>query len=153
MNHVNCRLGEEATKLASCEFEGKTYKEGERMYPHEQSCYKCFCTKDFKNVSIRENKDCVKISCNIELLEDESIRNKCIPVYHKDNCCPYDWRCPSKNDAIVPGERHKDSNAPTCKFGNLEFKIGDSLSSSEKSCSKCTCNIPPMLDCVFQPGC
>lgn len=125
------------------------------MYPSEFDCYKCFCTRDFDhNKPVPINKDCVKANCNIELFDAESIKNKCVPVYPKDVCCPYDWRCPSKDDAIIPGEG-KSANATSekCKFGKLEFDIGDSLSTGANACSKCTCNTPPMLDCVFTPSC
>lgn len=148
-------LAEEAKKLATCEFEGKNYKEGERMQPQDHKCHKCICTKDFENKpNIDENKDCVKISCNIELLEAETIRDGCIPSYHKDSCCPHSWRCPSKTDAIIPGNQNepKDPNSPKCKFGKLTLEIGDSLSADEDSCSKCSCNNPPMADCTFT-GC
>lgn len=145
-------LADEAKKLVSCDFEGKTYKEGERMQPQDHKCHKCICTKDFDGSKpVDENKDCVKISCNIELLEAESVRDGCIPSYHKDSCCPYSWRCPSKYDAIIPGnhDEPKDPKSPKCKFGNLSLEIGDSLSADDSSCSKCACNNPPMADCTF----
>lgn len=124
------------------------------MYPVDHKCYKCFCTRDFDNKTIIDNKNCQRVSCNIEILEGESVRSKCVPVYHPDSCCPYDWVCPKTDDGIRPGEHQHDNNsAPKCKFGNLEFEIGDVLTTAEKRCSKCSCNIPPMLDCVFQPGC
>jgi hypothetical protein len=152
---INVNLsGDEAKNLSTCVFEGKTYKEGERMFPNEYDCYKCFCTKDFDHKPVPINKDCVKANCNIELLEAESIKNKCVPVYPKNVCCPYDWRCPSKNDAIIPGDRSlANDKSEKCKFGKLEFEIGDSLSPGENACSKCTCTTPPMLDCVFTPSC
>lgn len=147
-------LGEEAKKLSTCEFEGKTYQEGERMQPEDFKCHKCICTKTFENKPVLENKDCVKIDCNIELFETESIKDGCIPIYHKDSCCPYDWRCPSSYDAIVPGnqDEKRDPSSPKCKFGKLSLEIGDSLSHGESGCSKCSCNKPPMADCVFT-GC
>lgn len=144
-------LAEEAKKLSTCVFEGKTYMEGERMNPQDHKCLKCICTKDFENKTVTENKDCVKISCNIELFEAESVRDGCIPSYHKDSCCPYSWRCPTKSDAIIPGNQNevKDPKSPKCKFGNLLLEIGDSLSADDSSCSKCFCKNPPMAECTF----
>lgn len=122
------------------------------MYSDAEKCYKCFCTADFDNKkSIRLNENCVKTTCNIELLEVDNIRNKCVPIYHPDNCCPHNWRCPNKNDGIIPG--HEENTGAKCKFGNLEFNIGDSLASAENNCSKCSCVIPPMLSCHFTPDC
>lgn len=148
-------LGNEVKNLSTCEFEGKTYREGERMYPADHSCYKCLCKKGFENKPVRENKDCYQSSCNIELLDIDSIKRNCAPVYHKDSCCPYDWRCPKKGDAIIPGERKfNNQTGSTCKFGSLVFQIGDTLSSSsEHLCSKCSCESPPWLECAFTPGC
>lgn len=159
--HTHCLrfvigLGEEVKKLATCTFEGKTYHEGERMYPSDpkHKCYLCYCENNYQNKPIEQNKNCVKVNCNIELLETDNIKNKCVPVYHKDVCCPYDWRCPTVDDAIKPGEGKNDQTSSLkCKFGKLEFEIGDTLSSGEKLCSKCKCNIPPMLDCLFTPDC
>lgn len=147
-------LGEEAKKLTTCEFEGKSYREGERMQPEDFKCHKCICTKSFENKSVLGNKDCVKIECNIELFDTDSVKDGCVPIYHKDSCCPYDWRCPSSYDAIVPGNQDvkHDLSSPKCKFGKLSLEIGDSLSHGESGCSKCTCNKPPMADCVFT-GC
>lgn len=121
------------------------------MEPQNHKCHKCICTKEFQNKPVTENKDCVRTSCGIELLESENIRDGCIPSYHKDSCCPYGWRCPSKHDAIIPGNQNEkqDSSSAKCKFGNLLLEIGDSLSADENGCSKCTCNNPPMADCVF----
>lgn len=125
------------------------------MFPTAEKCYKCFCTKDFENNKpVRENKNCYKSDCNIELHDSESVKKNCAPIYHKDSCCPYDWRCPEKGDAIIPGDRKlTNQTGSTCKFGSLEFQIGDSLSANENSCSKCTCSSPPWLECLFVPGC
>lgn len=144
-------LDEAAKKLATCEFEGKTYKEGERMQSEDFKCHKCFCTKNFENKPVAENKDCVKIDCNIELFEIESIKKGCIPMYHKDSCCPYDFRCPETDDAIIPlnQEQKRDPSSLKCKFGKLFLELGDSLSRSEGGCSKCSCRIPPFVDCTF----
>ena len=123
------------------------------MYPINHSCHKCFCTNDFESKPVTENKDCSRVECNLDLLAADSIRNKCVPVYHPDTCCPYNWVCPKSDDAIIPGDRAHGSASPKCKFGSLEFEIGDVLSTKEHNCSKCSCNIPPMLDCIFTPGC
>lgn len=149
---LNFNLGDEVKNLSTCEFEGKKYKEGERMYPVNDQCYKCLCTKDFENKPAPQNKNCEKISCNIEMLDSQYVKDNCAPVYHNNSCCPYDWRCPNKNDAIIPGDR-KFINQPgsKCKFGKLEFEIGDSLSLSQNSCSKCSCTSPPWLNCVYSP--
>jgi hypothetical protein len=124
------------------------------MQSEDFKCHKCVCTSSWDNKPVHENKDCVKINCNIELFKFDSVKEGCIPIYHKDSCCPYDWRCPSSNDAIIPAsqEQKHDPSSPKCKFGKLQLDIGDSLSFGKDDCSKCTCNVPPFADCVFT-GC
>lgn len=136
---------DDITKLASCEFEGRTYKEGERFYP-KNHCYKCFCSKGFNNkTSVVQNKDCHKIDCGMALTKTRRLIEGCIPVYIKtDECCPVGWRC--------PGERHmkvspaKTDSTPKCKFGNMALKVGESLDLSQSH--DCTCKTPPMLHCI-----
>jgi hypothetical protein len=147
-------LGDDAERLATCRFEGKTYRAGERMYSSVHKCHQCLCTADFVNVkNMTANKDCFKVNCNIELREVENIGNECVPVYHSGVCCPYDWRCPHRYDAIVPGNERQEKTSPKCKFGNLEFNVGDRLSVRETECSNCTCLVPPMLSCTYSHEC
>lgn len=125
------------------------------MKSNDFKCHKCVCSATFDNKQpVPENKDCVKINCNIELFDIDNVKDGCIPIYHKDSCCPYDWRCPSSRDAIIPAdqEAQPDPLRPKCKFGKLTLEVGDSLSKGESDCSKCSCNTPPFADCVFT-GC
>jgi hypothetical protein len=149
--HIQCFVGGGVEKLSSCKFEGRIYREGEKMWSQQFKCHNCVCNKDFKNASslssINENKSCTKKRCFIEIFEMQNVRRYCAPIYHKDNCCPHNWRCPTLNDGIIPGGNSKESSK--CKFGNLQLNIGDSLSSSSEHCSKCSCNIPPFVDCIF----
>lgn len=121
------------------------------MHSEDFKCHKCICTKNFENKPVAENKDCVKIDCHIELFEIVNVRKGCIPMYHKDSCCPYDWRCPEANDAIIPANQDakSDPSDPKCMFGKLRLDVGDSLSRSEGGCSKCSCRVPPFVDCLF----
>ncbi|KAG5673742.1 hypothetical protein PVAND_003762 [Polypedilum vanderplanki] len=155
---VGTVCGDDAERLPICKFEGKTYRMGERMYSNVHKCHQCLCTSDFTYMkNMTANKDCFKINCNIELREVENINNNCVPIYHNDVCCPYNWRCPHRNDAIVPGDssdEKKNKTSQKCKFGNLEFNIGDRLSVREKDeCSNCTCLVPPMLSCIYSHTC
>lgn len=123
------------------------------MYPINHICHKCLCTNDFENKPVTQNKDCLRVECSLELKETDNIRNKCVPIYHPDSCCPYNWACPKSDDAIIPGNNSQTSSSAKCKFGSLELNIGDVLSTKENNCFKCSCNVPPMLDCIFTPGC
>lgn len=136
--------------LQVCEYEGRTYREGEKIYP-ENECFNCYCTKDFNNKTIlSENPACQKIDCGISLRSTARLFEGCVPIYYKtENCCPIGWKCPSNEDENTHHNfTRKNSIDPTCKFGRLEFNIGEQLNLDEDSCQTCTCNIPPMLSCI-----
>ena len=124
------------------------------MYPEgASSCYKCLCTKDFQNTTVEQNANCHRIDCGIELQDYEDYSDGCIPIYHSESCCPYGWRCPTNDDTIITAPTPDANSTLQCKFGKLTLNIGDKLSAGENGCSTCTCSIPPMVHCKFQPGC
>lgn len=145
-----CRSGESCgqarTSLGQCEFEGKTYRVGEKMYPEGGSCHNCLCTENFNNLTaVEQNPDCRKINCGIGL-KLNSIRKGCIPVYYNTpTCCPIEYKCPSEDDAIESSPTADGKS--TCTFGDLTFKRGDKLKTGDK-CMNCECSIPPYLTCV-----
>lgn len=141
---------DEVKKLATCEYEGEEYREGQKIYPEDQ-CYECYCTKDFNSsVAVEKNQNCYKIDCGISLRNIGRIIEGCIPVYYKsDNCCPIGWRCPGDKhmqESETTG-RHNDTS-PKCKFGKMLFNVGESLDLDKEKCQKCTCKTPPMLHCI-----
>lgn len=88
-------------ELAKCEFDGKTFMEGEKIYPENSSCHSCLCTKDFNSsIPIESNKNCEKVDCGIELRNLHRLQGGCIPIYFgSSDCCPIDYRC--RNSDIV----------------------------------------------------
>jgi len=157
--HADKVCGEEKVKeLAKCELEGRTYNEGEKMYPDSASCHTCLCTKDFNSsVPIDSNKDCKKVDCGIELRNLYRLQSGCVPVYFASrDCCPIDYRCPSAKDEVMPFEGRADLEvAPekTCKYGDHNLHIGQSLNSLEDKCVECSCKQPPMVECVKKSDC
>lgn len=142
---------DDINKLATCDFEGRTYREGERMFP-KQKCYKCFCSKTFnEKTPLANNKDCYKIDCGIALTKTVRLSEGCIPVYIKtDDCCPVGWRCPG--DKHMKGSVDGDTN-DKCRFGNMMLKVGESLDLGGDNCQDCTCRLPPMLHCIQNCWC
>ena len=148
MNKLDdCCRGEEVCgkQLTTCNFQGKTYNEGDMFYP-EDSCHTCVCTNDFENVPLGQNKNCKKIECAIDLHYTHKLRDGCAPVYGKTKCCPYYWQCPSdKDNDVVVRAKSINQSGKTCKFGKLTLEVGDQINiDSEKSCS---CLEPPMVEC------
>lgn len=80
--------------LSKCHVEGRSYYEGQRIYPESDSCFMCLCTQNFDNSTLfASNSNCVKIDCGIEH-DLHRIRAGCVPVYYKTpTCCPIDMRC------------------------------------------------------------
>lgn len=85
----------EKDKLAKCYYREKEYYEGQIIYPENEPCYRCSCTKDFNNQTLASvNQNFKKIDCGIELRNLDSIQKGCVPIYFGDNgCCPIDFRC------------------------------------------------------------
>jgi len=157
--HASKICGEDKVKeLAKCELEGRTYTEGEKMYPDSASCHTCLCTKDFNNsISIDSNKNCKKVDCGIELRNLYRLQSGCVPVYFgSSDCCPIDFRCPSSKDEVMPFEGRADLEVvpeKTCKYGDHNLHIGQSLNSLEDKCVECSCKQPPMVECVKKSNC
>lgn len=81
-------------EMYKCEFEGKTYKEGERIYPDSEQCYECLCAQNFNaTLKLSENPNCMLIDCGIELRNLKRLRDGCIPIYFKNGCCPIEFKC------------------------------------------------------------
>ncbi|XP_031619448.1 uncharacterized protein LOC116338382 [Contarinia nasturtii] len=135
----------------ACVFEGKNYGIGEKMYPKDDSCYRCLCGEGFTNkTSLAENPHCQRVNCHIELNQFKDIIEGCVPIYYKTpTCCPIAVKCPAKDDAVELGFSSEYANDAkySCKFGDLTLKYGEQLKSSNK-CLKCECSTPPYLTCV-----
>lgn len=142
---------EEWNPLATCEFEGETYREGQKMYAANK-CTKCFCTKDFNNeTALESNPHCEKIDCAISLRNTGRLLDGCVPLYYKnDQCCPITWKCPEEEDTMKGNSTFmlKNASDPICQFGKLKFNVGDNLDMGDDECKACTCLVPPMLTCV-----
>ncbi|XP_055311407.1 uncharacterized protein LOC129574067 [Sitodiplosis mosellana] len=140
--------------LSKCQVEGRSYYDGERIYPDGDSCFMCLCTPNFNNkTSFAKNSNCVKINCGIEH-DLHRITAGCVPVYYKTpTCCPIDIKCPAKDDVVSNEETSNAENEKlTCTFGNLTLKLGQKLK-NDNSCLNCECSIPPLLACIQKPNC
>ncbi|KRT86060.1 hypothetical protein AMK59_2068, partial [Oryctes borbonicus] len=106
----------------TCESNGKTYKEGERIYFKDQ-CFQCICTKDFNGKF--DSDSCQRQPCDAEIEYQEQIENNCAPVYYKRDgnealCCPSTFVCPSEDDKIIKSE--ESDTSLTCRYGDKTYK-------------------------------
>jgi len=145
----------EIKALAKCEFEGKSYKEGQRIYPEKDSCYSCICAKDWDpSVPLSKNKNCKKYDCGHELRHLDDVKKGCVPVFFGDErCCSIQYRCPQKTDSVDSASlRTAGSTDTQCKYGDLTLNVGQEVKTGEK-CVKCKCDIPPMVTCSKVKDC
>ncbi|KAF2883828.1 hypothetical protein ILUMI_22359 [Ignelater luminosus] len=136
---------------ATCKVDGITYLEGQR-FSSKKTCSNCVCQKGFTGKY--ETPYCKRDSCAVELRHANDIKNKCAPVYNKNNvrCCPQMWVCPSESDIFSPAQK-ETAFIKTCKFGEKEIKNGQVLQTNlekygQKYEIKCDCQLPPLLTCI-----
>ncbi|XP_026276195.1 kielin/chordin-like protein [Frankliniella occidentalis] len=146
-------------ETTKCEWKGKTYLEGEKFYPEEEApCKTCICQKGFDGTL--NGPWCKEVTCGLELHYTNYITKGCAPVFYgKSKCCPIEWRCPADDDVVVAVATSKnpvDPEAPTCKWGPLTLKQGESLVPTPKSgpgpCQRCRCEVPPHVTCATDDG-
>jgi len=122
------------------------------MYPDNAPCQTCVCAKGFDNTTFVNNKNCAESDCEIELRYVEKVREECVLVYTRGiRCCPYDFKCPHKDDKIIKSKTPSPANQNplmTCKYGDKILQIGDGVSDANK-CIDCKCLFPPMVHCVY----
>ncbi|XP_017772267.1 PREDICTED: uncharacterized protein LOC108559473 [Nicrophorus vespilloides] len=142
--------------VATCEFNGEIYKEGE-YFNFQGNCLDCICQKNFTGELVEPF--CKRKKCNIEVTEDP-ISDKSAPVYYNDEirCCPTQFIIPSyaTNLITIPSG---NTSQEKCEFGNNNFyNLGDILfvkyinpknyMSIEQS-AICSCTLPPLLTCTI----
>lgn len=101
------RTGEkDIRKLAKCTLDGRTYREGEKIFPRNSSCYFCVCSNTFnESIPPESNKDCKLIDCEMEIHYFHELQKGCVPVYYSNSyssssCCPIRFRCRKLNVVV-----------------------------------------------------
>ena len=102
----NFTCGEELQQKATCELEGKTYHEGEKMYPDSDPCTVCHCQAGWDGDL--EGEFCKETKCTILGQEDKILRG-CQPVQKDNVCCPFEWVCPEELESNSPVETRAGS--------------------------------------------
>ncbi|KAL1123085.1 hypothetical protein AAG570_002173 [Ranatra chinensis] len=141
--------------LPTCEYNGKTYKYGQMIYP--KGCQSCICGEGW-NGTLGEPW-CRPVLCEMFLHYGNWLRQGCVPTYYTpDDCCPIpEWRCPSEADTIIDPEPSKiatpKSKDEMCRFGKLDLAVGQMLSPVKDSCVQCSCVMPPHVSCIMNTTC
>jgi len=133
----------------TCQVGDKTYREGDKFDSPDDKCTECVCQQGFEGKF--EAPFCKKRGCIEEVYWQQEVYHFCAPTYISlDDCCPFNWVCPVKNDTIVSAKTpSKDTNLK-CTFGETSLNIGDKFerTSGEKGKLSCECRIPPYLTCI-----
>uniref|UniRef100_A0A8D8WL12 VWFC domain-containing protein n=1 Tax=Cacopsylla melanoneura TaxID=428564 RepID=A0A8D8WL12_9HEMI len=149
------------TSNFTCNVGGVKHDEHSKYYPNELPCSRCVCMQGHDGTN--KAPWCADIPCSIELRFNKELQDGCAPVFIKTSqCCPLQFRCPSKEDKVVLSStttasvKKADSKAvndaaklgPQCIFGDLKLNIGDKLSSPVSDTDlDCICQIPPFVTC------
>jgi len=103
--------GEELNKLPTCTLDGKTYYEGQKMYPKADKCSVCHCKAGWDGDI--HGEFCKKVDCGLQLSGDKLMRG-CQPVYQDNVCCPTDWVCPSQEPSSTQQTRSAMKASDRC---------------------------------------
>ncbi|CAG9767316.1 unnamed protein product [Ceutorhynchus assimilis] len=152
-----CSTGQVCNSTKTCEFEGGTYKIGQRFYPNN-TCLNCVCHEEFTG-AINE-KTCIKHNCNTQIHYLEEILKNCAPAYFETQpgkviCCPDDFVCPKADDDIKVVNSTSTGQAKVgfeCAYGDRKLKQGEGFNRRVNKYGadrnlQCECLIPPLVTC------
>lgn len=136
-------------KLATCEIDSKTYREGESFEPKD-SMQSCVCTPQWNGTV--SPAYCRDINCGVEIHYQKNLLDNCAPIFFKNSrSCPIGFKCPASDTKVVRGLNLKAVSAQ-CLFGNETLSVGDEVTVDEK-CTRCACEVPPFVSCTQQSTC
>ncbi|KAL7643489.1 UNVERIFIED_CONTAM: hypothetical protein RMT77_005471 [Armadillidium vulgare] len=136
-----------------CEWEGKSYKLGDRMHFNgDDVCHECVCTKQFTDP---RGPGCQKSVCGYEFRNIASFEKNCIPIHREDRCCPFKYICPNKDEINVLEfcKSQKINERESCSFGEKRIKYGSIVDVIGNCKVKCRCVTPPDLSCMEYDSC
>lgn len=149
---IECIESETDVFNKTCEYNGKYYPFGSKIYPIDDPCQTCVCDENWNGV---DNSSCYQHDCMFEK-NKAKLNAGCIPVYHESRCCPIEFYCPSSHNlsySLLANNESSDnyniSNGDQCSFSGQFYAVGQELSISN-SCVKCYCAVPPDFTCIHQ---
>ncbi|XP_012059219.1 PREDICTED: kielin/chordin-like protein [Atta cephalotes] len=149
---------------ATCNVNGKEYKEGEYFSIENDPDLICTCQPGYKGENVEPF--CAKPKhpyCHPEFSHSYEIVNKCVPVYYPNQSpltsCNAFSRCQNDNDTVIhTKENPKIHSSPededVCHFGNMVMQLGDELNQDtdyNSICVRCVCEVPPVPTCQRLP--
>lgn len=145
---------------ATCEVDGKIYKDGEEFVSKSEPNKRCFCGPGYKGKNIEPFCRVVPAvpTCRTEFYHADDIKNNCTPTYYYSQSpqkdCSVAYRCQNDRDEVI--KQNRDANPPqadddmVCQFGTLLMRHGDELNQAThyvSVCIRCVCEVGPVPTC------
>ena len=83
-----------------CRDGNATYREGQTFTPAGDRCATCVCKPGFDPAASPGDPEfCYRPNCFVRA--DERMQRGCVPVFHRDDCCPWEWVCPRAGGGVT----------------------------------------------------
>ncbi|KAG8177278.1 hypothetical protein JTE90_026726 [Oedothorax gibbosus] len=135
----------------TCEYGGRTYHPGQRIYPDEDPCLVCTCGEGWTG-DVQTDPHCRRHECTLER-KLKQLRSGCIPIYHEATCCPIELYCGENyHNTTTPLATPEEIDAgKSCDFKGGHYSIGQVLDIAHPThCVTCRCSTPPDFTCVHK---
>lgn len=150
---------------ATCNVDGKEYKEGEYFSVENEPDLSCICQPGYEGKNVEPF--CVRPKrpyCSPDFRNAYDVFSNCPPVYYSNQSpqtsCSVFSRCQNINDTIIHNEDNSKSaekssdDKDTCRFGDMIMHRGDELNQAtdyNSVCVRCVCDVPPLPTCQRLP--
>ncbi|GFW75461.1 uncharacterized protein TNCV_4426452 [Trichonephila clavipes] len=133
---VECdKDGEKKKPEKTCEYGGRTYRLGEKIYPEEEPCLICTCNEQWTGLY---GNSCKVHDCALER-ERKQLLKGCLPIYHEAACCPIEFFCGTAEEGFenktVPVLNAADiESGNTCLFKGAHYKLSPTPNDDYENC-------------------
>ncbi|CAG0924842.1 unnamed protein product, partial [Notodromas monacha] len=142
-----------------CEFEGRQYVDGERIYPRDRT-KTCLCNQAFVDEGGVDSSACRAVECGWESNYQHRLDNGCTPVYFNQGTCPIDWVCPGDKGEKVDslswekhGEENKASDDTAADVVPQERPTANNVCLQPKQAGNCDALVPSFYYNAFTGKC
>ncbi|XP_076245363.1 uncharacterized protein LOC143185919 [Calliopsis andreniformis] len=152
----------EGEERATCEVDGRIYKDGEYFRSKSDLEKDCYCISGYRDQNLE--LFCKKPShnyCAPLFMNATAVYHNCAPAFHVDQNpqrdCSSNFACYNTNDIVIRNpftaklifNIGKDKS---CRFGDMSMYIGDEVYQAHNfDCTICACEVPPVPTCQRRP--
>ncbi len=105
--------GAELEGRHQCTDGNRTYYEGETFTPESDSCRTCICKPGYE-AGGDNSEFCYWHNCYVNY--DDKLKRGCVPAFHPEHCCPWEWVCPDDDEVanVVNPVRAEEEETGSC---------------------------------------